>query len=237
MSNRKTPPVRPPVPATPTSGPVSGSNKIGAPEIAIQLIVLDSTWKDAVTRLRKSAHARFDQKDPAPALLEWSKDDERFVNVGAVQDGTLLSVLRLELIKTPEQLKTSLPLKVDRPKLPCLVLSHPSSVSSKKARGLNLLLRWAAIRAAHSIGIQALYGTFKASTKRRDLLERMGYVLTEHESTRKTLLKTKETLCLAHLNLMTKTEQALAAIEAEIQVPAGSEALSDEILTAWKSKP
>lgn len=144
----------------------------------------DRSLRCEIDALRVQEYAKASGFAVDLSTLQWKgSDDESFVMAAAI-DGRIVSTMRGELIDDPALLERKLecpwdfPMRLD---FPVLLLSRAATLSSHRAEGLNLVLRYWFLRFAGFHGISAVIGTFVSGSPRENTLREMGYRFFENK--------------------------------------------------------
>jgi hypothetical protein len=178
-----------------------------------QIYFVDRKKKSEVDMLRTQAYQNASGFSVDVTTLEWkASDDESFV-MGAESDNQLISTMRGEFITDLTLLEQKLecpwhyPLELE---MPILLLSRAATLSSHRAGGFNLMLRYWFLRFAIHHNIQFVIGTFVSGSPRENTLREMGYQFFENElGWQQSTYRSLRPVTVVALNLRTHGEHAL----------------------------
>lgn len=127
------------------------------------------------TRVLQRAFTNSDKFIAHPATWSWPQDQNP--NLGVFHDSTLISVMKMDRISTPEErsfkLHTDLPLT--NLTLPFMYLNKAGTLPEFEGIGLNSLLRYHFIGMARQAGASFLVGTMIKDSPRVRIMKEIGY--------------------------------------------------------------
>jgi hypothetical protein len=178
-----------------------------------QIFFVDESKKNVINTLRMQAYAKASGFSVDLTTLQWKPSDNESFVMAAETEGQLISTMRgeviaeLSLLEAKLECPWSFPLELD---MPIFLLSRAATLSSYRAVGLNLILRYWFLRFAINHHIDFVIGTFVSGSPRENSLREMGYQFFENKlgwqkSTYQSLLP----VAVVALNLKTHGEQAL----------------------------
>lgn len=174
---------------------------------------LDDSWWNQIATLRQEAYQRFGDELKNPYFLTYGPTDRANANIAVIEGDQILSLLRIEKHLANDSLVFALQAEATPLRYPTAVLSRAATVDSYSKENLNMLLRQLALEAMIDAGYSDVFGTFKASARRSEFLESIGYELSSPTKTWNDFLQTDEPIRLAHLNLAQDGARAVQALE------------------------
>jgi hypothetical protein len=145
--------------------------------------LLGSTHQSELDALRYSTLVNEGTFTALPEAVRWSEADQTSKVFGIFsKEGTLISSMRSEVIKTKEALVPRLDFDSihDYVSLPCGLLGKASTHSEHQGQGLNTYLRYLAYQDFFEQGIEYVVGTVMPHAVRIPLLKSLGYQFIEN---------------------------------------------------------
>ncbi len=170
---------------------------------------LDDSWWSQIADLRHEAYQRFGDELKNPYFLTYGPTDRANANIAVIRDEQIVSLLRIEKHLSRESLVFALQAEADPVRYPTVVLSRAATAPPFATENLNMLLRKIALEATIEANYSDVFGTFKASARRSEYLESLGYVLSAPEQKWNDFLQTDEPIRLARLNLAAEGKTAI----------------------------
>jgi hypothetical protein len=130
-----------------------------------------------VNQLRLQSYATADGFLTKPESLLWREADDSSIILGILENGELISTMRLEFVSSVELLSKKLEMDVSHLPihLPAMLLSRAATSRRWAGKGLNATLRYFALEIAERAGVTDVVGTFVKGSPREKTLQKMGY--------------------------------------------------------------
>ncbi len=154
-------------------------------KIEIQKLFLSEDMKLQIAQLRQTSYEHKFGARVAPNGLSWNNHDDDSFHFGAIENGVLVSTIRLTRILTESRFDSMMQFSSEDPfaVIPCFALSRAATLPEKKGQALNMKLRILVYRFLIQNGAPAqyLYGTALGGSLRLKFLEDLGYEMKFHD--------------------------------------------------------
>lgn len=181
---------------------------------------VDETKKNEVSFLRKQEYAKASGYSLDLNTLDWKQSDNESYIMVAIENGTIVSTMRGEIIQDQVLLEKKLecPWMFKELKLPVLLLSRAATIQSHQSKGLNLILRYWFLRLAEFYNLPQIVGTFVTQSPRQNTMQLMGYEFFDNPlGWQQSTYRSHRPVIVATLDMKSRSKQALAYCENEFK--------------------